>query len=207
MQKQYNIIKEYGSKIGFVFCGAEFFNQQGIKIKTKKYNSDEKIKSYYEQCISLEFKMYTPTLIVKKDILTKINYFDEDLPSNQETELMVRVTKICDGYCVNNVLAKINFLDGEHIGGNVSRRIKGKELVLQKHWEEFNKRPVALSKCYYTLGDLYRSNNDFKKAQKYYKKSWQKDKKQIKALLLFILLFNHLFYRTIIAVKNAIKNS
>lgn len=207
LQKQYEAIEKYGNKIGFVFCGAEFHNQQNNNVKIKKYDSGEMIKNYYEQCIALNFKVYTPTLIVRKGIFLKAGYFSEDLPSNQETELMMRITKISEGYCVNDNLVKVNFLDGEHIGGNINRRIMGKILTIQKHQEELEKRPGALSKHYYVLGDLYRIANDFKKARKCYKKSWRNNKTQIKALIMFMLLSNYLLYKLAINTKDIIKNN
>ena len=209
LEKQYRVIKGFGDKIGFVFCGADFYNQEGIKIKTKLYNLDKKESNYYEKYLSLGLKIYTPTLIVKKDILEKVGYFDEELPSNQETELMMRVTKICEGFCVNSALVKVNFFEDEHIGGDINRRIKGKELVLQKHRSEFKERPKILANYYYVIGDLYRMKKDFILSKKYYKKSWQKDRTKFKPFFLIILLQNVLIYNIFNKIKeqfNRFKN-
>jgi len=202
LQEQYKVIRDFGDKIGFIFCGAEFFDQQNNNTKIKKYGADEKIKNYYKQYISLDLKVNTSVVVIRKNILEKVGYFDEDLPSNQETELMMRVTKICEGFCVNKVLVKVNFLEGEHVGGNIDRRIKGKELVLEKHWNELKKKPKILASYYYVIGDLYRAKKDFILAKNYYKKSWQKDRTKLKSLLLIVLLQNVLIYNIINKIKS-----
>jgi len=70
------------------------------------------IKNYHELALESFKKFLTVTLIVKRRVFVKIGFFDEDLPSHQEAELMIRITKMFDGVGINQPLVRVNMTAG-----------------------------------------------------------------------------------------------
>ncbi|MFA6274724.1 MAG: class I SAM-dependent methyltransferase, partial [Candidatus Paceibacterota bacterium] len=70
-----------------------------------------------------------------------------------------------------------NFSTDEHIGGNLERRIRGREMLIKKHFQEYLLHPILLAKQYFWLGLMYRQNGKFSLAADYFVKAWRQDKK------------------------------
>jgi glycosyltransferase involved in cell wall biosynthesis len=204
LEKQVNQIDKYKNKVDYFFCAIEFYNEKTKKYKIKKYDNIN-IGIFFKEILAYKIKPYTPTLIVKRDVLMDAGLFDENLPSNQETELMIRVSKKHNGCYLNEVLAKANFLDEEHIGGDLNRRIVGREMVVKKHLNDFSKFPKILSKHYEALGSLHRYKFNYERAKFYYVKSWKHDLKNYKNLFIIIILNFPFFYKCLIYIKNNMK--
>lgn len=110
----------------------------------------------------------TVTLVLRKSVLLEVGGFDEILPSHQEPELMIRVTRKYKGFGVNQPLVKVNMTPHEHIGGDIKRRIRGREIILEKHSELYKHYPEPLAYHNFQLGLWCRDSGDITKAKQYF---------------------------------------
>src|SRR3989344_9465085 len=81
------------------------------------------IGNYHGLALSYFKSLLTVTLIIKKYVFEDVGLFDEQLPSHQEADLMVRVTKIFKGFGVNQPLVKVAMGGHQQVGGSLKRKI------------------------------------------------------------------------------------
>jgi len=187
LEKQSQILDKYFNKIGFVFSPVIKSREgEANKQHIHKLNCKEGINNFFESILALKTKILTPCIMIKKEELLTIGGFDENLPSHQEWDLVIRLSKNCNGYFLNELVARAHHLLENHIGGDWSRRIKGREMIIKKYFNELKKRPEALGTHYFRLGTFYRENKNFKEARNYFLKAWRLDKSRLKLLLHFI---------------------
>jgi len=170
LQTQYRILKKYSDQIDFTFCRIQLKREETGEITRKSFQK-EGIYNFYEDLIDHRLRIFTPSLLIKKETLKKNGGFDVSFPSSQEWELMIRVSKNSKGYVQNNILVHVTMLAGDHIGGNLLRRIRGREMLVEKHIDELKKRPKVLARHYFQLGLFCKDSRQFKKARCYFTKA------------------------------------
>jgi uncharacterized protein (TIRG00374 family) len=175
--------------------------------KEEDTSVEDGIKGYSEISFARFKGFLTVTLVIKKKILEEFGGFDETLPSHQDPELILRIAQKYKGIGVNRPLVRVNMKSGRnHIGGDLKRRIAGREMVLQKHKAEFAKRPNILAQHYFWIGLWHRDGGNLAKAREYFKKAAEKDFKPRYGLhyasVLFgrfpRLIFKNKFFQTFI---------
>lgn len=156
------------AQVGFCFTGARIETDEGAEVTRTKEGVND-----LRKVALLRFKGFlTTTLVVKRAVFDDVGLFDESLPSHQEAELILRITRKYKGLGINRPLVVMNMHSHEHIGGDLSRRIRGKELVLTKHTALYAKYPRMLAKQYFWLALWCRDLGDKKKAKDYFWKAF-----------------------------------
>jgi hypothetical protein len=116
-------------------------------------------------------------------VFKEVGGFDESLPSHQEAELLIRITRRHRGLGLNTPLTRMNMSSSrEHIGGNMGRRITGKEMVLRKHAALFNVRPTVLAQHLFWLALWYRDVGRLSDARAALRRAWTLDRRARYAL-------------------------
>src|SRR3989344_7407753 len=155
--------------VGFCFTGARIETDDGVDVTTAIEGIND-----LSTIALLRFKGFlTTTLIVKRAVFDDIGLFDESLPSHQEAELVLRMTRKYKGLGIDRPLVVMNMHPHDHIGANLSRRIKGKELVLKKHAALYTKHPRALAQQYFWLALWCRDSQQMEKAKEYFWKAFR----------------------------------
>lgn len=158
--------------VGFSVTGAFTENE-----KTRGVNVVEEGINDFSNTALTRFKGFlTSTLIVKRSVFDTVGFFDETLPSHQEAELLVRITRVYKGVGVNQPLTVMNMFEHEHIGGDITRRIRGREMVLEKHKDLFSQHPLKLAKHYFWLGLWYRDSGNANRARELFWKAFRLSK-------------------------------
>lgn len=179
------------------FCFSAVINDFGDGRKQTTTVPDG-IDNLYELALRRFKGFLTVTLVVKKAALEEIGLFDEILPSHQDPDLIIRLSKKYQGLGINKPLVKVNMaLNHEHIGGNLKKRIRGRERILEKYFEEFKKRPKVLAYHYSQLGFWYRDSDNFIKAREYFRKALSTNFSYKYLLNLFSLFLKGRFYKLI----------
>ena len=78
------------------------------------------------------------TYLVRKTILNELKGFDVNLPSSQEYDIAIRISKNYEIYCIPEVLMIQNATDGQ-ISENWNRKVKGLIAIYKKHNLEFRR--------------------------------------------------------------------
>jgi hypothetical protein len=171
LELQLKALENTSPEIGFCFSSVLIKTDHGSYINKMPVSNDG---NYFENALEHFSGFPTPTLMVKKPVFNDIGYFDEQLPSHQESDLMIRMTKKYKGILIPKPLANVIMTSNhEHIGSDPVKRINGRKIILEKYSEEFNQRPAVLAHWYFGLGLICRDANRFQEARLYFKKAWR----------------------------------
>jgi len=170
LEIQLSALENTSHDVGYCYSSAIMIRDNDEYIT----NVPEGIADYYERALRNFSGFLGVTLLVKKYIIDDIGYWDEAFPSHQEIEWIIRISKKYKGLSINKPLIKVNAQSyHKQIGSNLKKRIKGREIILKKHYNEFRKRPRILAKHYFQLGLWYRDEGQYKQARKIFKKAWK----------------------------------
>jgi len=197
LEIQYQALRKHEAIIDFVFSAVAMYHERLGEPREQRYVR-EGIGNFYEQLLAHRLRILTPSVLIKRSVLEKVGGFDERLPSNQEWDLLIRVAQESKGYYMDVVVARAHIGAGaDHIGGNLEKRIKGRELLLHKHYTALQQRPIVLANHYFWLGLLCRDNGEFRKARSYFFKAWLHHKLIMRFLAhgLNVLSGQHTFFK------------
>lgn len=135
IEKQVELL-ENNSKLGFVYCGYNICYEDGRSVEIipdpqYRGNVSNKVFSY--------IICTTSTLLVRRDVLEKVKYFDENLKFWQETELIIRMAQISETDFIPEPL--MNYLqiqsksDPERLSGKLDEWLKTVNYIDNKHKE------------------------------------------------------------------------
>ena len=153
--------------VGFCFSAVE--NVYPNRKRTTTVPSG--IADYHQLALSYFKSLLTVTLIIKKYVFEEVGMFDEQFPSHQEADLMIRVTGKFKGVGINQPLVRVAMGGHQQVGGSLNRRILGREMLLAKHMEEFKKDKKLLAAQNFGLGLMYRDNTQFVKAAEMFRQA------------------------------------
>lgn len=171
LESQLKVFDEYGEQIGFVVTAVEKTDDHisvAIPLPVRG-------KGNFHEIALIRFKTFvTSTWVVRREVLEKAGYFDENFPSHQDAEFMIRITEISDGYAIDRPLTRMDIGSGyEHVGSKLSRRIRGRELLLEKHKSKYLKRPKVHAKILFRLGLWYKELGDKKRSSYYFTEAYR----------------------------------
>lgn len=151
-------------EVGFVYCGTiSEINQD----KTKRIPQEINNEKYKEGDLSKEVLVHiictTSTILVKKELLEKIQLFDENLKFWQEYEMCIRLLQITKAKIVRENLVLYRVFEGDK--NRLSNKINGWEeavtYILDKHKELYRmltKEEEAQRKIYLYIDGISRAN-------------------------------------------------
>lgn len=117
------------SKPEAVVCGNAYIVQNGRKKIWKLLGHSGYV---YKMLLASPFVLF-PTIITKKKNLLKIGLLDENVPSYQEWDTAIMLSKVCEFVFLDYPLYLYYLHDGETISKDGKRDIDGWEYVCQKH--------------------------------------------------------------------------
>lgn len=165
---QVEIMETVGPEVGFCFSAV-------IKdVDSGEYVVDVPtgLVDYYEVALRHFKGILTSALVVRRSALSVVGLFAEDLPSHQDAELIIRLSEKFKAFGLEQPLVRMFSHGGhEHIGGNPTNKIRGLEKVLDKHQQEYQKRPKVLARHLFRLSILYRDSDNRSQARSYLKRA------------------------------------
>ncbi|MBI4709168.1 MAG: glycosyltransferase family 2 protein [Candidatus Portnoybacteria bacterium] len=168
LKNQMELFEKSSEDVGFCFSAVKNIYDD----KEELSNVPQGVDDYFELALRRPKGFLTSSLIVKKRVFDNVGCFDEKFPSHQEADLMIRIARKYKGIGINWPLVKMNMQNHSHIGGNLSGRIRGRQMLLDKYFSEYQKRPAVLAKHYFWLGIMNKKNKDVKGAKDNFKKAF-----------------------------------
>lgn len=162
LKKQIDLFKKTDLTVGFCYTSIRTKSE----LKEEVSQVLDGVNELHELSLTHYKGFLTSTLMVKKEVFDDVGGFDESLPSHQEAELIIRITKKYKGLGINEPLVVMDISGHEHIGGNMDRRIQGRELLLKKHADTYQAYPKKYARQYFQLALWYRSVHRYDEAKK-----------------------------------------
>ena len=145
-------------------------NFSDLILMDTEYNSETLIRFGYQNLDFLKYLLQkgggicTSAIMVRKEILKKVGGFNESLPSYQDYDLLLKISKIT--YCERIAKPLIKHLVcSEGISRDYKSKYIGKKMILNLYISDYKKN--KLLKSYYrsieTLGDYAARSKDRKK--------------------------------------------
>jgi len=155
--------------VGFCFSSV-YKNDCGLNIPTRVL---EGVLDYKKVSLTNFKGFLTSTLMLRRSVISKIGNFDENLPSHQEAEFILRASQWFKGRGINQPLSRMfSYTTHEHVGGSLDRRAEGRLRVIQRHWKLFISEPKSLGRHYFWLAILERSRGNFARSIIYFNLSF-----------------------------------
>lgn len=181
LEKQVNLLLSLPSEYAAVYCGMEYFD-----IKTDKVIDIELTEINFRQSYA-DGMLQTPptqTILIKKNVLDEVGYFDEQLRAAEDTELTIRVSrKYLFGF-VKEPLIRVA-KNHDSLMGNAMNYLVAYDIIYEKHKDFLSDEILfGLSK---NLANYWILKNDLRKARGYVKRSL-KHKKNFNTLSQYYLL-------------------
>ena len=139
-----------------------------IKEKKRTYipkkirNIKPGIHSFHKKILAGNF-IGLPTLLVEKDLLHQAGGFDNKLPQLQDWEMLLRLSVLTKFMYINQPLVKA-YLGSDNITGKKWLYRNALEFIIEKHREDFESHPIALSIQFFNLAVDALKGKEFKKA-------------------------------------------
>lgn len=131
LEEQLKIFEE-DPNVGLVACYS-----LDKRFGRERINKPPEITNYENLLKSFNFSS-TSAYLVRKDVLDEIGYFDLDLPSAQDYDLALRISKHYSIKTVPAVLVIQNTTEGQ-ISENWTRKIKGIMAMYKKYAKDYKK--------------------------------------------------------------------
>jgi len=171
LETQMKEFEKTGNDVGFCFSAVtNIFDN-----KEENTRVPAGVGDYFETALTRAKTFLNVTLIIKRFVFDDIGFFDEQLPSHQESDLIIRISKKYQGLGINKPLVWVNMSAHDSIGKSLKKGIIGKEMIISKNKDEFLKRPAILASHYFLLGIWYRNSGQYVKAKEKFKQAWQTD--------------------------------
>jgi glycosyltransferase involved in cell wall biosynthesis len=140
LERQINKFGEVSADVGVVYCGYVAVSQQTNREIFRSIPM-ERGKIYpriLQGCITGTF-----TPLIKRVCFDKAGFFDEILPTCQDWDMWIRISRYYEFDFIPDVLVRI-YIHGSQISTDLAAKIKGKEKILEKYRLELAKNPSSL---------------------------------------------------------------
>ena len=147
--------------IGLVYANYDNIKKNGDVFQRSQvatYSGD-----VYEKLLYGNFIGGCSIPLIRKSIICEAGGFDEDMPSAQDIDAWLRISKLCKVQYIDKVLVHYHVSDAA-ITSNPDRRIKGWERLIKKYEDDFNNHIDAMCIWNYNILETEIAFGKFKKA-------------------------------------------
>jgi glycosyltransferase involved in cell wall biosynthesis len=164
MEKQEIKFQNALDNVGVIYSGFSCISESSGKIIAKITPTlrGNVYTNLLEGCI-----LGSPTPLIKKICFRKAGFFDETLPSCQDWDMWIRLSKYYAFDFVPDILAK-HHIHGSQISVNLNAKIVARKKLVEKYWVDLSRKSKILSILLKRLGILCCLNGDSREGRRYF---------------------------------------
>jgi hypothetical protein len=162
LKKQIEILLNSTGNFGAVYCKMIFYNCQ----TGQRTNIDLKEIDFH-RLYTVGSQLITPsngTLLIKKNILDEVGYFDEKLHVGEDAELAIRISKNYAFAFADDFLVLVT-RNHHQLTGSIEKYIHSREYIYEKH-KDYLSSTILFNICR-EISAFYILFDDLEKAKKY----------------------------------------
>lgn len=163
LEKQLPALED--DNVGFTYCGVWILNEMTGKKKSSLIQFKQ--GNVYYDLLKGNFMGGVSNFIVKRSAMEECGAFRIDMPSSQDYELWIRLSKKYEVSCVAENLSVLHIHEGDSITRSLDRRIAGFKKVLETYYDDIIKDKKAYSFQLYNLGKWMILNKEKKEGLQY----------------------------------------
>lgn len=152
IEKQVRALTAAGPSVAMVYAGLRHFDGDGrVKYTFVPRLEGDLSEALYGQNLLCSASSF----IIRKDLLERIGGFDESLPSCQDWDLWLRLSREAHFAAVPEMLVDYDDSERARISMSQRDRFRGHCRILRKHTaKEAQRQPEALASLHFTIGDI-----------------------------------------------------
>lgn len=162
--KQLKLFETSGNEAGLIYSG--FFFVSGRNNRILSNVTPYKKGNLYSDLLRRNI-LGSATPLIRRYCFDKAGLFDETLPSCQDWDMWIRISKYYKFDFVSNALSKV-YVHGKQISLDLNAKIEAREKLIEKYLDDLTKTPTALSYHLKRLGVLHCISGNSKKGLKYF---------------------------------------
>lgn len=108
----------------------------------------------------------SPTPMIRRRAFNEVGGFDEQLPSCQDWDMWIRLSKLYQFDYVPQILASVHVHEGQ-ISTDLRSKIQGRQKLLAKYRDSLSKYPSILGSHFRDIGRLHHLDGDVAQGRKY----------------------------------------
>lgn len=138
------------------------------------------------------------------NVFDNIGLLDEDMPSLQDLDFFIRVLEHYKIVGLSDVLTTC-YLGDDRISSNASRKLEGKERILEKHGETLTDAGVA--RLYYYTAFGLAQDGDLQGARGYFKRTIRTTPTKWLAYIHYVAAFHPFLFRVLLTCKRFVRTT
>ncbi|MCX8082789.1 MAG: glycosyltransferase family 2 protein [bacterium] len=167
-----------------------FTENRDIQVVYCSVLEEKKGKQYLRKIIGDKWFVWVHQIMLKKEVIEKVGFFDESFISLEDVDYVYRLRKFYTFGFIDEPLLIYHNTPGS-LGKDIEKRNKARELFIRKHRTTLSRRSISkmlysAGKDYLTLGKVKKSINCFSRAYFIYPLNQQALRKMIKTLPLIL---------------------
>jgi len=164
LEKQLQLFETSGNEAGLIYSGFYFVSDRNNRILSNI--TPNKKGNLYSDLLRRNI-LGSPTPLIKRYCFDKVGLFDETLPSCQDWDMWIRISKFYKFDFVSDALSKV-YVHGKQISLDLNAKIEAREKLIDKYLNDLARTPTALSYLLKRLGVLHCISGNSKKGLKYF---------------------------------------
>jgi hypothetical protein len=127
LEVQMPVVENSADNVGLIYAWMEYYeNGKSVGVRTPQLRGNVFVEMLDKQAIG-----GCPTIIIKREVVDKVGYFDENLPRGNDGDYWRRICKVYDVDFVPETLAKVH-IGHERITANTKISIQNEIKALEK---------------------------------------------------------------------------
>ena len=165
LEKKVDLMRRAPQNIGVIYSQFYKIHKGGEKVLWPPKNIRKLSGNLLEELSRGNF-ITDQAAVVRKTVFSDVGLFDESLPGMQEWDMWLRVAQKYDFLFIKEPLL-ITYYTDNSITSHSEWRLRGREIIFNKHSKIFRRYPRILAMHAYTIGNARALRGNIKMARTY----------------------------------------